>query len=738
MTTRSILVAMAVSLAPLYAQQEAAPASVPTSAAQVFTALATPAAAQPAATPEQRAQVFNALALLPQDIADFAVLTQLGDNMKKLAACGKLPAMDASCLPPELLALDNAALASTQATPATYALLQHALVVLNTVADSFTLAYGWASEARQELEDTIIEELVQRADALSTLGDNATEGVHLPASYVVFTSKPGEEAVLQEAAKGILQDIQQPNRPGVTVVNDVNGFSGIHMNVVETYKAELEEATSEMAPRRKEQLLQELAKHPVHILVRQQGNALILGLCEDPQELKLAATPAESLLATDKLAACDATLNKGMIAAVHTSPQLAALGNEINIRPTLRMAEGISTVFTKLAEKEPAHKDAYEKAAAAVNLLSGELGKFIRPVTQPGTMQMWCDGDLHLSATGDAQGCSYSPGTLRLAAMADAPATTFYMESTPVHMGLAPADDKSLLEAVFSAAEGFALTLKPEKRPEAEAALQMAKAFIPDLQALAAAGCTMGSGLDGQVAFVLDAAPGMLPQFSATQPGSVHAEIPRMALYAGVKDRSKLGSGWDEALTAAGQVAAKFGLPPTIIHMLPVARTQVGSAMSYSLALPFSLQGVSPSLAVADTGVALGSSPELNTQVVESATGTAPFAGAVFALKFKPLAQTLRSLATALDPTPEEAEPVADSKVKLDIKDDELVAVVGGEDGPTTLFVQGARSDVQEMADKLSTAATIFEYISAMSEGVYGTSTIENGQSTLKVDVKLK
>ncbi len=733
MTTRTILLTLAASVAPLYAQQPATPVSAP----QVFTALATPAAPTATATPEQRAAVFGALALMPQNIADFAVLTHVGSNLLRLAESGKLPEMNADDLPAELLAINNIALASTSATPATYALLQHALVSLSTVSSSLQLAEEWARNARAELSDSIIEELLLRADASAAQSGDVAEGVRLPVSYVILTTRPGEEAMLQECAALLLSGLQESYRPGISDVDDANGFSGIRLEVVDTFRSELEEATQNMAPRRKAQLLEELAKHPVHLLVCQQGNALLVALCEDPQELKLAASPEESLLATDKLAAYDANLGKGMVATARISPELSAIGNAVNSQPTYNLLKGISAVFSRLSEQETANQEAYSKATSGINFLNTELQKLSRPVTQPTSMQIWCDGDLHLLVTGDAQGCSYLPGELRLASMAEAPKTSLYAESTPMQLGLTPPDGKDLLDAALAVAEGFSLTLAEDGRHQSEAAITTVKAFLPELSAMAAAGSTVCSGLNGQLALVVDSTVAPIPPVPGAQPG-VQAEAPRFAIYAGVSDRSKLSSGWDALHACAGQLAVKLGAPAEIVNMLPISAKQAGNAMSYSITLPFFTQDAVPSMAVTDTGLVLGSSTNLTTQVANSATGTTPFAGAAFALKFAPLAKTLRSLATALDHDAEEAEPAAASEVRLEKEAGKPVAVVGGADGPTSLFISTQSDSKEDTADQLSTAAAIFEFASTIAEGVFGTSTTAQGQHTLHLEIKMK
>ncbi len=734
MTTRTLLLTLAASVAPLYAQQPATPAPLP--AAELFTALATPPAQAEATTPEQRAQVFNSLALLPQNVSDFVVLTRMGDNLLRLAESGRLPELSPGDIPGELLALDNIALATTPATQESYALLQHALVRFHSLGSTMQLASEWSAKARPELADMIVESLLASAQATPGLPEGTAEQARIPASYLVLTCKPGSESVLQQYQESLLRDLRESGRPGVTPVEDAKGFSGVRVNLAEASSA-CPACAYAAEPAQAEALRAQLEKHPAYVLTRLQGNALIIALCEDPQELQLAATPADSLLATDKLAACDAQLSKGMIAASHLSPELSAIGNAANTQPTLNLISAIQAVFTRLGEQEPGSKPVYGKAISGLNVLSEALGKLVRPITRPSTMQMWYDADLHLRLTSDAQGCAYCPGTLRLASMADAPRTSLYAETTPVQLGLTPPDSTALLDAALCAAEGFALTLGSEDRQQATAALEMARAFMPELQSFAAAGATIGSGLNGQAALVVDSAYAPMPAVPGAQPG-IHADSPRFALFVGVSDRSKLGAGWDALRSVAGQVAEKLGAPAEIVYLLPIASRQVGSTTSYSIALPFFTQDAVPSVAVTDTGLALGSSTNLTTQVAGSATGTVPFAGSVFALRFEPLARTLRSLATALDPDAEEAEPAAQSDVRLEKEGAAPVAVVGGADGPTSLFLCSEASDTEDAADQLSTAAALAEFAATIAEGVYAASTIENGEHTIHIRLRMK
>ncbi len=749
MNTRITLMLMAATVAPLCAQQ---PATPPAHAAQPFTALAAPATAAPA-TPEQRAAVFGSLALLPQDISDFLVLPNIGGNLLRLAESGRIPTLPADEAPAELMAIDNLAIATTPATPGTYALLEKALSTLYFMGMGADIIGDWEASARdglaelihKEMEQALLRDMGVTREGGLDLGDQPT---HIPASYAILTVKPGQEAMLEQWHAAILANLQGSEEEFISAVNDVNGFSGVRLDLAKlremTQEAETEPDLNDPEQLAEEALKNELGKHTLCVLTRLQGNALILAVCEDPQELKLAATPAESLLATDKVACCDANLDKGMIGASLASPALSELYKTCSSGAMLKLAPVATAIFTKLAEADAANKPAYEQAAAAATFLGNELRNLNPAITRPTTTQVWFDGKLHIRSTADAQGASYLPGTLRLATMAEAPATALYMESTPVKLATPLPDIKVLMEAALDVAHGVSLTLHETEKTQAAGGIATVQAFMPELQSLAAASATIGSGLDGQFAFVLDSAHGPMPAFAGAEQGA-QADVPRLALYAGVSDRSKLGEGWEGIITTAGQVAAKLGGDPAAVSMLPIVPSQQGAVTSYSVALPFFTPDCVPNLSLTDKGLALGSSSLLNAQLVESATGTTPFEGCAISFRFAPLGRSLRSLSTALDPKPEEAKPVAefpDENCKDCEQSDELICedcmkqLV--EQAQAEAAAEAARTPQEKAADDLADAAEFFENAATIVEGIRATSTVEDGQHILNIEVNFK
>ncbi len=730
MFKRSLLLITAASAAPLLAQQP----RLPEPAVQVFSALAAPTAAAQASA-EERAAVFSALALLPQDVSSAYVLCDVGGNIQRLAKHSILLDLRTDEVPAELLAIDNIAFAASAASPATCAFLAALMDKIRTRDAVESMAGAWKNEARAELADTIVQALTEGAMAAAGQLSMSEQALGMPVGYAVVTTKPGAEQALQALYAIALAHLEQAQQPWISRVENENGFCGIRLDLGKKHEQNLAEGIVVDSP--EEQVFAaEMARHKVCILLRIQGNALILAVCEDPQQVQLADTPAQSVLATELMADCDSRLNKGLVMAAHLSPEMEALSQgSANIS---HLAEGMRAVFRKLAEVDAAHKESYDKAGAAVEPLSHALQALSSASSHPTDVQVWSDGNLHLAATADARGSSYRPGVLRLAALADAPKTAFYAECTPVQRGFSLPGKAALPAAALALAEGVALTLHENRGKQLREGLAAAATIKPELKGIASAALAIGRGLDGQLALVLDSAHGPLPPI-AEAPHAPEADIPRLALYAGVSNRSQLLSGWESMKAATRAAAAKLGHNTGAFGMLPLVPTHEGQTTRYQLALPIFTMDTAPSLALSDTGLAVGSSANLTRQMLTSATGTIDFAGAVFAFRLTPLARSLRSLATALDTTPEEAEPAADSKVRLEHGDKGIPSeVLNSEEGPVVAHVSTRLAGQQRLADRLSHAAAILEQASAVARSVYGTSTVEGDKHRIRIDVQLK
>ncbi len=592
---------------------------------------------------EQRATVFSSLALLPKNVTDFVVLTGAGDTLTRLAQSGTVPGLTPERLTPAQQILDNSALAVIS-DPATHKLLLEKMDVFSRLCGVATLL-GKNDHDLTNLQgcgsmvESYANSLLESADI--SVAD--IEAIHLPTCYFVLTVKPGNEEHLRhdfEEALGAMQ--QSASEPGVTPFKDINGFSGVSYSLSQA--AELQDAADD------DQKVRDIKKHlrsrNIFVATRLQGNAIILTLCEDPAKVKVADKPSDSVLATGKLLPCDDKLDKGMLLYAYVSKESATFLSRCSMGGLSGLSTGAAETFRKLAQEDAANKLVYDKAAAGTDVLTNAAKQLSAPANAPSTLQLWYDGVLHMQAEGDARGASYKPGTQRLASVAANPATILYAESTPMDRSTTMPGLMELATAFTDMAKGLALTANEQDSRELNEGLVRMEAFTPELQALNEACRTITSGFDGHCAFVMDTTQTSLPPMMASR-GNATAVMPRLGIFAGVADRSRLSQGWDALLTTAGMVAGKLGSDPSIINMLPVVPATSGTTTSYKVAMPFFSADFVPSLTVSDTGFALGTSENLNNQLVSAATGSTPLAGAVFSFRPAPLAGSLKSLRKA-------------------------------------------------------------------------------------------
>ncbi len=715
MNMRAILL-MAATVAPLSAQEPP-----PVAPAEPTVAAPSPA--------DQRAAKLGALALLPKDAADFVVLADVGGNVARLAG-GCCPC-DASSggVPAELLAIDNIALANTAASaPSLAAAAQFASsmcgagMAAGTVDGWIEVASGAALEALRQVGDPRACEEKLIADVKAFI-----PSVKVAPQYAVVTCKPGGENVLEKMFNQAVQRLADEAGKHENSLEKVegNGFTGVKLDFAKALEEE-----NDVTPA----LREALAGRAVYVLLRLQGNALIGVICENPEEISLASTPADSMLATDAVAEADPVLAKDLLGLLRVSPELQALGNAPSSSAAVRaFASVISSVFNQLAEKDAAHQAAYAKAAAGVNALAAQYAAFMPASSQPATLQLWCDKGLHAVFSCDALGSSYKPAPLKHAAMADAPDTFVYAESTPCSWGATQLPSfEVVLTSLLDVAQGVAETLDASGREESLSYCKGIAQFLPELCAFSSAAGTVGSGLDGSWTVVMDSSQGHMP---AVFGGGAEATVsfPRLSVAAGVSDRSKLGDGWNAFVKAAGQVIGKLGGDPASVGMLPIVPANVGAATTYKVALPFFTPDFVPSLAVSDDTLAIGTSDRLNAQLATAASGTTPFAGTLCSIRFAPLAKCLGSLADAMAPeTPPAAEPDPRAVAEAVLREQD------GDDDGDDFDAVAPEPPMKASAEELRTLANDVAELSKTVEGVSCTCTIENGKFVIKADVKLK
>ncbi len=753
---------MAATVVPAFAQQPAVPAT------QELVQMAAPAQV-PTAAPEQRAAVLSSLALLPADVSDFITITDIAGNVTRMAGSGNVPDLAVEDIPSQVLGLDSVAIGSSQGNGVSYRAISTIMASYYTMEQIEALARTWIRCASEAAGATIRDAALRcSADELN-VAVNAMPLVKIHPIYGVITCKPGNEGMLQEWYTEAITQIQSEvgDEPCFEAVENLNGFSGVKIDLSKLINPseELPAEYLEYVKDDPDYLLgqaaeKEAAKRTIYVLLKQEGNALIGVICEDPAEIKSVASPAESLVATDKVAEADANLGKGMIALVRQGVETLGLNGMLSQENVNGLGDAIVNIFTALGEKDAANKAAYDKAGMGVKTFVGQLTPWLGYGTQPVTLQMWCDKDLHIQAGYDARGMSFTPAPLRHAEKIDAASTIAYSSSSPYVGGPAAPSVPVLMDAALDMAEGFHLTLAPEAKAGADAGMQRALAFMPEAKEIVGALATIGAGLDGNYAFVLDSAEGTLAPIFGAQPGKA-TSVPRVAISAGVSDRSKLSQGWDQLIATAGKITGKLGGDPEAVGTLPIVPSVQGDVTTYSVSLPFFNKHVIPTLAVSNNSLVAGTSTTLNNELMQSATGSTNFAGSVFMFRLAPLADTLDKLADAFDdgsatqtaPQPVvrtvEVEVEEDGEVEVEVDDDIEVDDYDhshdddyDEDDYEEEYVDyevvAPRTPQQRACEDLREAAAGLRECSRRVDAVYATVTTENGRAIIRCDVKLK
>lgn len=743
MNMRTTLMLMAATIAPVYAQQPA------DSAAQVFTSLATPATAT-TATAAQRAAAYPSLAHIPGDVEMIFTLNQLGIISELISdATGETDMPWMANLQGFSIAVGKGMLDTMKAIEP---ILQREvdMPMAGNAVDSVRAIMKKLAKAYEEAGKKAA------LDALQT--------AKLPPIYAVLTGTPGSEGVLSNwldiAVSEMQSDISEDDESELREAVEINGYKGIKVRLrgdmfISTgyqYNEETDKAEEIPLTAEEKAISEAIDKRYFYVLLKQQGNAIVGVICENPEAISIPTKVEDSVLATDKLTAADANLDKSPLLLSWNAPGLSAAINSLQMTPLKTLSRLTSDTFAELAATDTGKAATWKAAADGTIRLTEMVSKMLIPDGKtPDTTQLWMtDGALHVQCDAPANGTSYTPGKLALTAQAEKPSTILYLESTPYTSANLP-DGNQLLDAIVNVAEGYAATQNDADAINAQIA--MAKMFIPDVKLLCGAFKTIGSGMGNSNAIVVDNA-GSMPAFLTGSKES-STSIPRIAFYSGVTDRAKLSEGWQQIITLAGEVAVKVGSDPSVVNMLPIIPTPgKDNTTTFSIALPWFTADLGPAVTVSDTAFAAGSSPAFNAEIAAAATGSVDFAGTVFSIKFDALATTARGIADELQAVAKaESEPLTlgvegeapavvtedESEESADSTEEEE-SYIEEEDyeEETDHYVYKAPTPAETRAESSKMIAETCENIAKFAERMDGTCTIAGEQATLRIQLKLK
>lgn len=509
-------------LAPIAYAQPDASASKPTATLQQMAA----APAASAATVEQRAAKLGTLAMLPADTEIFFSIPNLPGTADRLAqsAWGRLGLKPADITtawmdliqysrddangPMDLRSLTISMGANSGKDVAQLMPLLMQAIQLNSRLDSIYVPHpgfsdpDWEQKTKEQQEAAYQQNLDERGRQERAI------------------IQPVIKAWLQSPLPTVLAIVELPDRPLAQIAEALNEYkeSGTALPVegMTFYKAEhaglqwrgVHYSGAKIAQglqKRKDGLSDseqvfkdnaaDLAKREAYMLFAIQGNKLLVSVCTDPaKEIKIAKTPQESILATDKVAFADARLDK--------NPDI-------------------------LFFIDKSFSDALPAVLNRLDLSQGTLNQIKLMQAAPISGLMWQDKGIHLELA-YGQDKSFDPArTLKLASMADQPSTILYTESI------------NTKEAINASLAEIGNTIQ-----------ELAKSMdIPAINSFWHGIETSAGGLDGDSALIIDN-QGRLP--AELMPGSdiEKLEVPRMAAYFGISNKATITAGWEEILKA--------------------------------------------------------------------------------------------------------------------------------------------------------------------------------------------
>lgn len=747
MNMRTTLMLMAATIAPIYAQEPAA------TTAQIYQQLATPATSV-TATADQRAAAYSSLTLMPASAEYFFTINNLEPNISAIA---RLFGHRNDEIPAELAQLDSFSFGIGQGLQSSCRALLPIIAYASSEDNSvieFCQAWGKGNNVAKPAAAIINKVTQAYLQSVKEAVLNSMSSIKLPPIYMVLSGKPSSEALLSSWKESLVsmmsEDIDPSDSSEIRELYTNGEFSGIKISLKgEVFVSEGFEYNEETGEIDKLPLTDmqraartELDKRSIYVVIRQQGTQLTAIVCENPEDIALPATPAESVLGTDKIAAADAQLNSSPILLNYAAPGSMALWSEMQKTPYSGPLRLVTDIFTELATQPGDNQACWANAAKAVDFLINTLNSLVPPQgNTPELLQLWQgDNSIELEYKGASEIYSYQPGKLALTSLPDKPGTIFYTESSPYAIGV-KLDANQLIDAVINVADGIIATMTPEAQQTIGAQAMMIKAFAPELKEVCSAFGTICSGMGNSAAITIDSA-GNMPLILGGTPGNKTA-IPRISFYSGVTDRARVAEGWDQLLKVASNVCQKLGSDPSVINMLPIVPKTEGNTTSYSVAMPWFTPDLVPNVTINDSAFTIGTSANYNAEVVTAATGSMDFSGCVATLKFGPLASTARGIANefaaiaAAQKAPVTLEETPDAEADSE-SDDEENYIEEDDYDEEDAYVYRELSPEEERAEQADNIAQALEMIYFVIDRVDTVSTIDNGTSTIRMQIKLR
>ena len=453
------------------------------------------------------------------------------------------------------------------------------------IAANFPVAKVW---------DTVSDEADK--EELKCLTD-FWRSTHLKPIYAAFSVTPGNEEWLRDELftpfVKMIQDGPESNDEVHFEKLEYKGFRGTRLTVLPPKEGDDPEDEET-------QLRAALAGRNFCLLTRLVGNTMMVAVCEDPEELILPSSPAESLAALPELR--EPAANSPFFVQANLSVAATKAITEAVTQFCGGQADAWKRAFELYAKESPEQAEAMAAGARGVASLFSDFARMMKAANEKTAastlLRVWGgEGKYHGLISGDACGCSFAPFMPSLEKKAQSPETLLTLESAPFTFHTELPDPGQTAEAALAVSKARTV-LGNNKRPP----MDFSDSLLPDgvtlLRAAQKALACLGGG-----AVVVDVPRTEAPAGLLT---------PRVGMLLGVTNAARLAEGLKDLREVGGKLLAPLGVDPAQIHGLSITQTeQPVDAVHH---------GLTPD---AQKTLVMASDPELSKELLATTEGSA-------------------------------------------------------------------------------------------------------------------
>lgn len=558
-----------------------------------------------------------------------------------------------------------------------------------------TLAKAFAASAKagdlalmeQAFSEQYGPELIKELLADPESGTALLERMKMPPLYLAFrTSSAERPAAAQQLASLVAnlamlgEEVVEP----VEVETAGQSFAGQKISGAKI-SASMEKNRGEMEktlePAVIDKLLAAIAKQDIVIVSGILGDYAVLFIGSSTEDLKFAAEPGQSLVASDALAFCDAYASKELAAVIYgqkgaMDKLIAAAGGLADIANGLRDGLAGSEGLGDTRDLEALLRLVGERESAVRKLSGNET---------LGVAAFFEEGLKIESYGGNDNGALDWKATNQLASLGASEDVVMFanMTSEAAYDGKIRAYLEALMET------SYALAMKVAEAPMEEGMMaefkKNAKLFDTKFRQDAVAiwdtlSGDFNSSLGMECALIVDLNGSMPAIPGIPQPVVDEGKFPRISLVAPVTDRAKIAASWQTINTSATAIMAKVSeLAGKEIPMPKPTSSEKDGFTTWFFSMPVFNDDFMPSVTVGDKWFAASTSKNQAIDLVnKAAKGGAPSTGLNFAMNFKALQKYSRETLQLIEKN---------------------AAAIFGEDGMTAEQQQNAANLIEAMDD---------------------------------------